>query len=205
MSETPDEKRTRRRWINLAELVAVAGLLIGALTLWLNWSDRREEKAQATAASQAAAREKAEERQRIGLTATSAEGDEVTFKGVSCALQTADIAFPTVLGVQTQNTVLEHRIEADWFKKPLLRLAEASDQQRGRLPVLISSQCVSEGGERLETAIYDVPYRVSGGGLFGGKSIHLQGLVLRERTTEARGQARLDAIWQQTAQKRQGT
>jgi hypothetical protein len=204
MSETPDEKRTRRRWINLAELVAVAGLLIGALTLWLNWSDRREEKAQAAAASQAAVRDKAEERRRIGLVATKAEGDEVTFKGVACALQTADITFPTALGAETRNTVLEHRIEADWFKKPLLKVADAAGQKSGRLPVLISSQCVSEDGERLETAIYDLPYRVSDGGLFGGKSVELQGLILRERTSEARGQARLDAIWRQTAPRPKG-
>ena len=53
MSESADQARTRRRWITLAEFVAVAGLLIGAATLYLNWSDRREdrvEKIQAAAA-----------------------------------------------------------------------------------------------------------------------------------------------------------
>ena len=42
MSETSEQAKTRRRWLTLAELVAVSGLLIGALTLWLNWSDKRD-------------------------------------------------------------------------------------------------------------------------------------------------------------------
>ena len=48
MSDTPSERAeaaaTRRRWITLAEVVAVAGVLIGALTLYTNWSDRRADE-----------------------------------------------------------------------------------------------------------------------------------------------------------------
>src|SRR3546814_15514139 len=36
---------TRRRWITLAEGLAIAGVAIAALTLWTNWSDRRDEDA----------------------------------------------------------------------------------------------------------------------------------------------------------------
>ena len=43
MTDTPAERadaaRTRRRWVSLAEVVALAGLLIGALSLYTTWSD----------------------------------------------------------------------------------------------------------------------------------------------------------------------
>ncbi|MGQ7355397.1 hypothetical protein ACTGXY_11450, partial [Streptococcus suis] len=51
MSETADQARTRRRWITLAEVVAVAGVLIAALTLYLNFVDRRADQADKAAAA----------------------------------------------------------------------------------------------------------------------------------------------------------
>ena len=49
MTETADQARTRRRWITLAEVVAVAGVVIAALTLYLNVSDRRADRAERAA------------------------------------------------------------------------------------------------------------------------------------------------------------
>src|SRR3546814_19048554 len=34
---------TSRLWITLAEALAIAGVAFAALTLWTNWSDRRDE------------------------------------------------------------------------------------------------------------------------------------------------------------------
>jgi predicted negative regulator of RcsB-dependent stress response len=52
--ETPTERReaaeTRRRWVTLAEVLAVAGVLIAALTLWSNWSERNADKAEKASA-----------------------------------------------------------------------------------------------------------------------------------------------------------
>jgi hypothetical protein len=42
VTETSDQAQTRRRWITLAEAVAVAGVIIAALTLYSNWQERRE-------------------------------------------------------------------------------------------------------------------------------------------------------------------
>ena len=57
MSETADQAATRRRWVTLAELVAVAGVLIAAATLYLNWSGRRADEA--ARAAQATSTERA--------------------------------------------------------------------------------------------------------------------------------------------------
>src|SRR4051812_2841650 len=39
--ERAEAAATRRRWISLAELVGVAGLIIAAISLWMSWADRR--------------------------------------------------------------------------------------------------------------------------------------------------------------------
>ena len=41
-SEQAERLAIRRRWINVGEVVAVAGLIIAALSLYLGWSGRRE-------------------------------------------------------------------------------------------------------------------------------------------------------------------
>lgn len=205
MSETPDEqaqtqaeqaeaKAIRRRWLTIGELVAVTGVLIAALTLWNNWSARRDDAA-ARADEQASARaEAAVARHRIGLVATGTPGSTLAFKGVACALQATDIRFPKALGVEPQFTVTVHEIHADWLAKPLLKMTDGGpDRRRGRIPVLIDSRCESASGPRTESAIYDLAWEIEPGLL--GRSLKLRGLVQREDEAGKDGKARLDALW----------
>src|SRR5207237_2418420 len=136
----------------------------------------------------AARKAEAEQRRHIGLVATDADGEVLSFKAVACALQSADIRFPAALGVPTQNTSLSYRIEADWFDGPLLDALEPAKAEQGRLPVLIESRCTGEDGDRVEHAIYEIPYRIDSR-LLRGKTVHLRGLVLREYVSAAKGQA----------------
>jgi len=197
-SEQAERRAIRRRWINVGEIVAVAGLIIAALSLYLGWSGRRDDEAQRQADQAEAQRSAAEQRSHVGLVATDADGDVLTFKGAACALQSTDISFPAALGVPPQNTALEHRIEAAWFREPLLDAVASAKTDEGRLPVLIESRCTDEDGDRLERAIYDVPYRIESR-LLQGKTIHLRGLVLREHVAAGQAQARLDAAWRALA------
>ena len=60
-AEAAEAAATRRRWINLAEIVAVAGLLISGLALWNNYRERagdESDKAAARSQAQAQARVK---------------------------------------------------------------------------------------------------------------------------------------------------
>ncbi|MGZ3172852.1 MAG: hypothetical protein ACXWJC_07325 [Croceibacterium sp.] len=195
-SEQAERRAIRRRWINVGEVVAVAGLIIAALSLYLGWSGRREDEAERRA-EQAEARKQGS---HVGLVATHADGDVLDFKGAACALQSADISFPTALGVATQSTTLDPHIDADWFAKPLLEAIAPSKAEKGRMPVLIESRCTGETGDRLERAVYDVPFSVDSRFL-RGKTIRLRGLVLREYVTAANGQAHLDAAWRAGAPK----
>ena len=183
-----------RRRLLIGEGVAVAGLIVAGLSLYLGWSDRREDKAEHDAEQAESRQAESAQRSRIGLVATDADGEVLSFKGVACALQSADIRFPEALGVPAQNTALSSRIEADWFDEQLLEVLGPAKVEQGRLPVLIESRCAGEDGERLERAIYEIPFRIDSS-LLRGKTVHLRGLVLREHVGEGQGQARLNAAW----------
>ena len=51
--EAAERAKSRRRLLTLAEFVAVAGLMVAALTLYLNWSQRRSDAADKAAAASA--------------------------------------------------------------------------------------------------------------------------------------------------------
>ena len=53
------------------------------------------------------------------------------------------------------------------------------------------------GGEmHRDVTIYDLGYRIEGGGLLDGQDVRLRGLSRVERVAPAQAQARLDALWQ---------
>ena len=64
-----------------------------------------------------------------------------------------------------------------------------------KMPVAITTRFVADGRAFTDTALYDVGYKESGGGLFDGTDVELKGLSLIGRTTAAGAQKRLDALW----------
>jgi hypothetical protein len=70
VTETREERTRKRRWLTLAEFVAVASVLIGAIGLYLSWSDRRE----AAAERAATASGKAKVERIVRLKGTVADG-----------------------------------------------------------------------------------------------------------------------------------
>ncbi len=195
MTETPDQARTRRRWITLAEAVAVAGVLIAALTLYLSWSEKRDERAEKAATAQAETKAASV----ITLRATRPKGGErLELADAAHPVDSIDVTFPTALGVSAQTGLVKPVIEAGWVKSELLDLAK--DRKSGRLPVLITSTFWEGADKRTDRAIYDVAWERDGGGMGGllGDGLKLEGMALRER---GGSQARLDAIWTQIAPK----
>jgi hypothetical protein len=191
--ETSQERRdaaaTRRRWVSLAEIVAVAGLLIGALTLWMNWSDRRADQADKTAAQTAEAREKA----RVELAATVEDGGRtLALKDQRHDLSDAVVAFPRPLAIATQRPSGDPAIEAGWFSDQLLALTDGgADDRAGRLPILLTVRYWDGDTARTATGIYDVVWKTEGR-VLRGRTLSLQGLRLRQRGGT---QAQLDAAW----------
>ncbi len=195
--QTPEERREaaaiRRRWITLGEILAVVGLLISGLALWNSWSERSAaEKERAAAKAQQANVSRtlllkpSGGGKRLGLTAHDPDQ----------AIQSQRLVFPSAFGLGAFETT-EPRIEAEWVKRALKKAREKDEKVRGdaRMPVAITTRFITGGHSFSDTALYDVGYTSSGGGLFEGSEVDLKGLSLIRRTTEAAAQERLDALW----------
>lgn len=181
---------TRRRWINLGEFVAVAGLIIALLGLYLNWTDRREDAAEKQVATAKAERESA----RFELRAVAAA------KGTALTLQHDDrhpirdatVSFPTELGIGSKDTVAD-QIERGWFERALLKVTDGGpDARSGRLPVLIVLTYWDGDTPRTTRGIYDIGWKTQEGTFPFGRTLKLESLRLHELGGD---QKRLDALW----------
>jgi hypothetical protein len=189
--------RTRRRWLTLAEILGVAAVLISALTLWNNYQQRQDEEAEKAAAR----REASVAAQTLLLLGTADQGGDRLILAPADPAQTIQdqrIAVPTALNVAAVETVSEPRIEARWFEQALLRAREDDRQLRGdvRLPIAIVTTFFVDGRTHRDVAIYDVGYRIEGGGLLSGRDVRLRGLARTGTVSPTRMQSRLDALWQ---------
>ncbi|WP_313534306.1 hypothetical protein [Sphingomonas sp.] len=189
--------KVRRRWITLGEILAVAAVLISGLTLWNNWNDRRETKAERAATEQRASAKVA----KLVLVAAEGGNQTLTLKPAAAeqSVQSQSILFPTALGVSPAATTGEPRIEGGWFEHALVKAREVAglpDNSRGdeRLPVAIVTQYLADGDPHEDVALYDVGYTISGKFL-GGHSVTLRGISLVAKVKRDHAQARLDARW----------
>lgn len=189
MSESADQARTRRRWITLAEFVAVAGLLIGATTLYLNWSDRREERADKAEAVAAEGKAKA----HVTLTGTVADGGSaISLADPAHSFSAATVRLPSALGGGTQDAMPGPTIEAAWFADRLLALTDkGSDERQGRLPVLVTVTWWDGEVRHSDAALYDVLWRTEGR-MLQGRRLRLTGLALADRSASP---AALERAW----------
>jgi hypothetical protein len=194
-SQAAEAAAIRRRWITLGEILAVIAVLISGLTLWNSYQERSSseaeraaEKKQQAAKSQALVLRGDGGRKKMVLTAVDS----------GHAVQSQTILFPSALGVDPVEDLVEPRIEAGWIKEAAAKARKAGggdrDAEDRRMPVLITSRFVSGGQTYSDSAIYDVGYRREGN-LLGGSEIDLLGISLVERVKPATGRARLDSLW----------
>lgn len=183
-----EEANRKRRWINLAELVGVAGLIIAALGLWSNWSDQR----QATAEKQATQAGEAKTRARLNLTTEVEKGERVTLIDPRHELQEVVIAFPAALNLPERRPVAAAVIERAWFEAALLNSTDGgADEREGRLPVLMTARYLEGDAARTGIAIVDVIWRTEGR-LLGGRTLRIEAARVRQRGGSV---AVLDALW----------
>jgi hypothetical protein len=188
MKETSGQQ-TRRRWVTLAEVVAVAGVVIAGLTLYTNWQDRRD-----TAAARIEERsDAARDRTRFELRGLPASGHSAILltRDEAHPLGDVRVSFPSPLGVPAQDAV-DHTIDGDWFSKPLREQTDGGDDDvTGRLPVLIDYTFMADDKPVSRRAIYDIVWKTEGQ-LLRGRRVNLVDFRLREA---GGSQQRIDALW----------
>lgn len=189
MKETSDQAQTRRRWITLAEVLAVAGVIIAALTLYSNWQERRE----AAAAKQVEAASDRRDKTRFVLRGTVAKDKRsiVLAREEAHPLGDIRVTFPTTLGISPRDSVTQ-TIEAGWFDSGLRKATDGgADTRSGRLPVLIRYTYFTDEQPTARQAIYDIVWHTE-----GNFPLPRKVTLLDFRLREAGGnQARIDALW----------
>ncbi|WP_311267066.1 hypothetical protein [Sphingobium sp. WCS2017Hpa-17] len=205
--ETPKETRAaeaaaiRRRWITLGEVLAVLAVSISALTLYLNWADKKDERADKAAERAAESRKASSRAAALVLNAESVKGDRIALKPTDPdqVIQSQTILFPRALGIAPVDTTGDPRIEAGWFDSALKKArakAKLPDDSVGdeRLPVVITTRFVVAGDAHENVTLYDIGYGIKGGWI-AGHSLALRGLSRVEPVKAGTAQAMADARW----------
>jgi hypothetical protein len=167
MSESP-QARTRRRWINFGELVALAALIVSALGVWISWKSTSAEDQPTRIV---------EQKQAIPLTLRGMAqngGRELAITPVeqSHALESLKI---TLSGAQPVEIGSDGRLESSDVQDAL---KDRDKERKGNhsVPVRIDARYVELGADRKGGGSYVLRYRWESGGLFGGHSLRLTGL-----------------------------
>ena len=160
------DERTRRRWINLGELVAIAALIVSAIGVWIAWKSNSEDKPTRVV----------EQRQPISLTLRGKPLDdgrrlEITPVEPSHALESLTV---TIKGASPIEVGSDGDLEASAVESALSDRKE--DKGAHGVPVQIDAHYVEMGKDRHGGGSYVLRYRWEGGGIFGGRSLRLTGL-----------------------------
>jgi len=170
MSQKSEEqaRRTRLRWVNLGEAIAIAALVISGLGLWHEW--RKDEVPSTTTV--------VEKRQSIPLTLHATprnDGRTLVIAPVeqSHALESLTLILAGSPPIQVGS---DGELESDQVRSALGNPAKDSKAPQSA-PVRIDARYVEAGADKHATGNYRLTYRWEGGGLFGGRSIRLTGLT----------------------------
>lgn len=166
MSESESERR--RRLINLGELIALAALIVSAAGVWISWKNSDEDKPTRIV----------EQRQSIPLTLRAkAQNDgqtlEISPVEPTHALESLTV---TVAGAPAIEVGSDGQLGAGDVEAALKGHDKDPKDRTLSVPVRIQAHYVEAGKERRGGGAYTLRYRWEGGGLFGGRSLHLVGL-----------------------------
>ena len=197
------QRKTRRLWLTVGEVVAVLGLGLAALNYW---DGHRERAAAERAQTQKAQAEKVSIFIMRG--AADANGERVMLEPLKTeqVIQSQRYIFP--------KPVLDHAMEIDagrpqidlaWFEHGLRdRLAEARKagaklpEGEAELPVGVLTTYIEDGQTRADTSLYRVGYSTTSSFL-GGIKFHLLGVSLVQRGVKADLHTVVDGRWRSAA------
>ena len=160
--------QTRRRWITLGEIIAIAALMVSALGVWIAWKSSTEDKPTRVV----------EQRPAVPLAlrgSVDSGGSTLTIipADPSHALEGLTIA---VKGSSTIDVGSDGKLSASDLQGALKgREKEAKDVTHS-VAVRIDARYVEMGKDRRGGGNYVIRYKWEGGGLFGGRSLRLTGL-----------------------------
>lgn len=163
MSDTPP----RRRSVGFGEIVGLAALIISGLGVWIAWKSATHDGPTRVV----------EQRAAIPLTLRAKAADDgrkliVEPVEPSHALESLRVTIP---GVKAVSAGSDGEIDARDIEDAL-KVADGERKGGHARPVTIDARYVEAGSDRRRSATYQLRYHWEGGGLFGGRSLRLDGL-----------------------------
>jgi hypothetical protein len=154
----------RKSWISVGEAIALAALVISGLGLWIAWQDSNKDGPTRIV----------EQRQAIPLTLRGVPEDggralEILPVEPDHGLQSLTV---TVKGRPPIEVGSDGRLAASDLERALGRV----ERKDGAVSARIDARYVEAGADRRASRDYRIRYRWEGGGLFGGRSLRINGL-----------------------------
>jgi hypothetical protein len=166
MSETESDRR--RRLITLGELIGLAALIVSAVGVWISWKSSETDKTTRIV----------EQRTAIPLTLRAkAENDgqklDISPVEPTHALESLTVTIPGASAIEVGS---DGELDASDVEAALKGHDKEPKDRALSVPVRIAARYVESGKDRRGGGAYTLRYKWQGGGLFGGRSLHLVGL-----------------------------
>ena len=166
MSESSDTQ-SRRRWIALGEVIAIAALIVSALGVWIAWKGSSNDQPTRVV----------EQREQIPLTlrgTVERDGRELVIAPVeqSHAIESLTL---TVAGASPIELGSDGTLDASDIEGAV-KGKDGGDKDTHSISVRIAARYVEMGADRKGGGTYVLRYRWEGGGLLGGRSLRFVGL-----------------------------
>ena len=162
------DERTRRRWINLGEIIALAALVVSALGVWIAWKSSGNDKTTTVVERRSAV--------PLALRGTAdSDGRTLTILPAdpSHALESLKV---TVKGAGPIDVGSDGRLPAADVESALKAREKEPKDVTQTVQVRIDARYVEDGADLRGGGSYLLRYKWQGGGLFGGRSLRLVGL-----------------------------
>lgn len=161
-----DEKT--RQWINLGEIIALAALVVSALGVWIAWKS----------SSQDTPTRVVEQRQPIPLTLRATRRDDgrrLEIKPVesSHSLESLTVTIQDAAPITVGS---DGELDASEVESALQDREKEPKNRTLVVRARIAVRYVEMGKEKTASGNYTLRYMWKGGGLFGGRTLHLAGL-----------------------------
>ena len=168
MSESESERRRRLRWVTLGELIAIAALVVSAFGVWINYKTSDKEGPTRVV----------EQRQPLPLTLRAKREDDgrrlqISPVEESHALQSLKVM---IAGASPIEVGSDGELDASDVESALTGRDDEPKNRTLSVRARIDARYVEMGKDRTSTGTYTLRYMWKGGGLFGGRSLHLVSL-----------------------------
>jgi hypothetical protein len=159
---------SQRRWITLGELIALAALIVSAAGVWISWKSSDDDKPTRVV----------EQHQSIPLILRAKREDDGTRLEISPVESSHGLESLTVTltGASPIQVGSDGELAADDVAAALKRRDNEPKDKTLSVRAKIDAAYVEAGKDRKASGTYTLRYQWKGGGLFGGRSLHLVAL-----------------------------